>query len=175
MMPEEDCIMKNNTHKTLIDEKTMESIEKNLDEMREKISPHVTPLTPRQRMKMPKMARKTREFVDKCYEYALKNPEFRPTGLKIDEFETDYKGSHNMRGAINKATQLKEDMADTQLLAGSEAYQTALLFYNYVKLLASTNVSGAKAVYEELRKRFPFGRRKKPEAGNAPQTDEKAV
>jgi hypothetical protein len=111
--------------------------------------------------------------VDKCYEFALKNPEFRPTGLKMDEFETDYMGSHNLRSAVSKATQLKEVLADTQLCAGSEAYQTALVFYSYVKLLATTNVSGAKAVYEELRKRFPHGRRKRPE-GDAVQTDEAA-
>jgi hypothetical protein len=50
--------------------------------------------------------------------------------------------------------QLKENIDDTELIAGSEAYQEALMFYNNVKLSAGQDVPGAKAVYEELKKRF---------------------
>jgi hypothetical protein len=39
-------------------------------------------------------------------------------------------------------------------VADSEAYQTSLVFYNAMKLLAFQDVSGAKAVYEELKKFF---------------------
>jgi hypothetical protein len=49
------------------------------------------------------------------------------------------------------------------LLAGSEAYQAALSFYNYVKVLAAQDVPNAKAVYEELKKRFPHARHKSAE------------
>jgi hypothetical protein len=41
------------------------------------------------------------------------------------------------------------------MTAGSEAYQAALIFYNSVKIAASQGIPGAKAVYEELKKRFP--------------------
>jgi hypothetical protein len=41
------------------------------------------------------------------------------------------------------------------LLAGSEAYQSSLAFYSYIKLLASQDVPRAKAICEELKKRFP--------------------
>jgi hypothetical protein len=40
------------------------------------------------------------------------------------------------------------------MTAGSEAFQSALLFYNSVKVAASQNISGAKAVHEELKKLF---------------------
>jgi hypothetical protein len=45
---------------------------------------------------------------------------------------------------------------------GSEAYQAALSFYDYVKLLAAQDVPNAKAVYEELKKRFPKVHRRRP-------------
>lgn len=46
------------------------------------------------------------------------------------------------------------------MTAGSEAYQAALVFYKSVKMAAAQDVPGAKAVYEELKTRFPGGKRK---------------
>jgi len=54
------------------------------------------------------------------------------------------------------------------MTAGSEAYQAALIFYNSAKIASSQNISGAKAVYEELKKRFPGGRRQ-PETPDSGQ------
>jgi hypothetical protein len=45
------------------------------------------------------------------------------------------------------------------MTAGSEAYQSALLFYNSVKAAASNGIKGAKAVHEELKRRFPGTKR----------------
>jgi hypothetical protein len=41
------------------------------------------------------------------------------------------------------------------MTAGSEAYQAALVFYKSVKMAAAQDIPGAKAVYEELKTRFP--------------------
>ena len=60
--------------------------------------------------------------------------------------------------------QLEEGVSDTQTTAGSEAYQSALVFYNSAKLAASQGINGAKAVYEELKKRFPQRKQKRVEA-----------
>jgi hypothetical protein len=51
------------------------------------------------------------------------------------------------------------------MTAGSEAYQAAPVFYQSVKSAAAQDAPGAKAVYEELRTRFPGGKRKTGEAG----------
>jgi TolA-binding protein len=55
---------------------------------------------------------------------------------------------------------LKKNSSDTEMTAGSEAYQAALVFYKSVKMAAAQDVPGAKAVYEELKTRFPGGKRK---------------
>jgi hypothetical protein len=47
------------------------------------------------------------------------------------------------------------------MVAGSEAYQSALIFYYSVKMAARQDSPGAKAVYEEVKKRCPGGKRKK--------------
>jgi hypothetical protein len=41
-----------------------------------------------------------------------------------------------------------------------EAYQAVLVFYKSVKIAAAQDIPGAKAVYEELKTRFPGGKRK---------------
>jgi hypothetical protein len=46
------------------------------------------------------------------------------------------------------------------MVAGSEAYQTALLFYNSVKTAAAQDIPGAKEIYEELKARFPSRKHK---------------
>jgi hypothetical protein len=51
--------------------------------------------------------------------------------------------------------QLHENVDDTVMVAGSEAYQSALVSYNSVKMAAHQDIPNAKAVYEELKKRFP--------------------
>jgi hypothetical protein len=60
----------------------------------------------------------------------------------------------------NTATQLMENIDDTAMCAGSESYQAVLVFYNAAKQAASNDVPGAKAIYEEHRKRFPGGKRR---------------
>jgi hypothetical protein len=49
------------------------------------------------------------------------------------------------------------------MVAGSEAYQAALVFYKSVKVAAAQDIPGAKAVYDELKTRFPGGKRKSGE------------
>ena len=44
--------------------------------------------------------------------------------------------------------------------AGHEAYESALAFYNAVKVAARNNVPGAKVIYEDLSQRFPGAGRK---------------
>jgi hypothetical protein len=46
------------------------------------------------------------------------------------------------------------------MIAGSEAYQAALVFYKSVKMAAAQDIPGTKAVYDELKIRFPGGKRR---------------
>jgi hypothetical protein len=65
--------------------------------------------------------------------------------------------------------QLEETIDDTEMVAGSEAYQAALVFYKSVKMAVAQDIPGTKAVYKELKTRFPQrgGRR---EAGGSGET-----
>jgi hypothetical protein len=55
---------------------------------------------------------------------------------------------------LQLAEPLCDNLRDTQMLAGSEAYTAALAYYNSVKQAAKMNVPNAKTIQEELGKRF---------------------
>jgi hypothetical protein len=167
--------MKANSHSKSVQEEKLGKIVKGLEDLREEVSTYVTPLTPKERKVLPKMGEKTLAFVEKCFEFSKSNPELCPGFFDKEAFEVDFKDARGLYGAVNMATQLKENLADTQMSAGSEAFQTALLFYNSAKMATANNVAGAKAVYEELRKRFPYRRRRKPAEEKAPAQAEEAT
>jgi hypothetical protein len=56
-----------------------------------------------------------------------------------------------------------DNLRDTQMLAGSDAYTAALAYYNSVKQAAKMNVPNAKTIQEELGKRFERGAYKRGE------------
>ena len=49
---------------------------------------------------------------------------------------------------------LHDGLDDTTMEAGAESYANSLSYYNSVKQAAKMNVPGAKAIYDDLKKRF---------------------
>jgi hypothetical protein len=148
-------------HLQAIPPEVMQELKRKTQELNELLRPYALALTPKERHDIPKMGEKTVSFVEKALGFASENTELCPPYLSIANFEVDLSDALGLRVASNTTTQVLETISDIELLAGSEAFQAALAFYNYVKLLASQDVPRAKAIYEELKKRFPFVRRKK--------------
>jgi hypothetical protein len=112
------------------------------------------------RQAIPKMGDKSVAFVNKNLEYAKQNPKVVPSFLDLIEFEKDALAVDNLKRVLIPLQQLVEKLEDTILLAGSEAYTAALIFYYAVKGAAKAGEPGMKTVYEDLQSRFP-GRGKK--------------
>jgi hypothetical protein len=132
--------------------------------------PYVTSLTPAERRTIAKMGEKTLSFVEKAHEAAVENPNLVPPFLDMAAFDIDFADAHNLWSLHLATNQLHENVDDTTMVAGSEAYQFALIFYNSVKMAARQDIPGAKAIYGELRKRFPGPKRKS--AGDDETNDE---
>jgi hypothetical protein len=79
----------------------------------------------------------------------VQNPNLVPPFLHIDLADI-----HNLWSLFLLTQQLRENVDNITMIADSEAYQTALVFYNSVKMAARQDISGAKAIYEELKKHF---------------------
>jgi hypothetical protein len=110
---------------------------------------------------MLKMGDKTVSFVEKTLDYVRSNPEFVPAYMNVYEFEKDTIAVKNLVAMLNPIMQLEQGIDDTEMLAGSESYTAALIYYNSVKQAAKNNVPNAAAIYDDLSKRFDGQGKKK--------------
>ena len=127
------------------------------------LSPYVLALTSEERHDMPKMGDKTLSFVAKAKDYAHHYPHLCPSYLDLAKFDTDMLDAVGLRTVHISAKQLSDNIDDTIMIAGSEAYQAALVFYNAVKAAAALDIPGAKEIYNDLKSRFPKIKRKSEE------------
>jgi hypothetical protein len=94
------------------------------------------------------------DFIDKSYEYALKNPNLPPQYLDMVEFGKDVKLVKQLQVLLQHLVPLVDKLKDTYAIVGSEAYSSARIFYHHVKNAANANIPGASAIAKELAKRF---------------------
>jgi hypothetical protein len=96
-------------------------------------------------------------------DYAHKYPQLCPSYLNLTAFDTDMTDATGLRTVHISDKQLSDGINDTVMVAGSEAYQAALVFYNAVKAAAAQDIPGVKGVYDDLKARFPRVKRKNEE------------
>lgn len=130
----------------------------------ERLQPYLIALTPQQRHDIPKMNDGTFPFVEKSLAYAQSSPQFAPPYMDVEALFMDMKVHGQLTPLLRTVTQLFNGLDDTTMEAGAQSFVNALSYYNSVKLAAKSNVPGAKAIYEDLKKRFER-KSKKPEPG----------
>ena len=126
-----------------------------LNEVRSLLQPYLQALTVDERRHLAKMSDKTLAFVAKVDLYTTSNPEFTPAFMHADELHVDVKVVEALRPILDLCEQLCSNVDDTSMLAGSEAYVAALMYYSSVKLAAKTGQPNAKPIYDDLSVRFP--------------------
>jgi hypothetical protein len=132
----------------------IELVRQKLNEIKFALAPYAVTLTPKERRDKNKMGEKTFTFVEKAHDYAVENPALVPPYLDMQKFNVDFADAHNLWTIRNDSEQVHEMIDDTAMAAGSEALDASLVFYNSTKVATAQDVSGAKAVYDELKKRF---------------------
>jgi hypothetical protein len=138
----------------------MAQAQQKIDEANALLAPYFLPLTPQERLELAKMGDKTLSFVEKANDYVHHYPAFVPSYLNTVAFDTDMTDATGLRVLNTSARQLADNIDDTAMVAGSEAYQASLVFYNAVKAAFAQNIPGAKEVYNDLKNRFPGRKRK---------------
>ena len=85
---------------------------------------------------------------------AANNPHLVPSFVDSTEMRKDLVLYKQLDEVHNLMEQLQEKIRDTQTLAGSEAYSSALMTYRLVQMAAEAGVPGADSAYDQLRQRF---------------------
>jgi hypothetical protein len=120
--------MKENQHIQAIPSTVLTQAQTKIDEAWALLAPYILALTPAERQGMPKMGEKTIGFVEKAYDFARQNHNLVPPYLELDAFGIDFGDAHGLWTLLNSVQQLEEAIDDTEMIAGSEAYQAALVF-----------------------------------------------
>lgn len=118
------------------------------------LKPYLIALTPAERQELPKMSDGTEPFVLKCLDYCQSNPEFGPAFTNFNELKADMKVYEQLIPLYRLVLQFENKLNDTIMQAGAESYVASLSYYNSVKYAAKMNAPGAKAIAEDLSKRF---------------------
>ena len=113
------------------------------------------------------MSDKTQPFVQKTVGYAISNPEFVPFFIDAKDLVIDFGNATALAPVFQLAQQLCNNINDTEMVAGSEAYRSALGVYDGVKLGDKNGIAGARSIREDLRMRFPG--RSKGRGGDEPK------
>lgn len=116
--------------------------------------PFLTGLTTEERRKLAKMNRTNKLFVADAIEVARENPSMLPYYLPVEELVKDYELFQQLNELLLPLEQLFERVRDTQILAGSEAYQTSLVLYKLMRVAAEAGMPGMDTAYAKLRVRF---------------------
>lgn len=143
-----------NTIDYSIPEPVITEVHVKLNEVVQLLKPFLIALTPDERRELPKMSDGTLPFVQKCLDYCRSNPEFVPAFINFNGLTSDMKVFEQLTPIYRLVVQLENKLNDTAMEAGAESFISSLSYYNSVKYAARLDSPGAKAIYEDLKKRF---------------------
>jgi hypothetical protein len=152
-----------NKHFQSIPQEVLDQAIAKMNEANAILKPYILSLTPDERKNILKLGDKSVPFVEKAFGYTQTDPEFIPSFLNVKDFEIDLTDFKKLVGPVSLARQLLYALDDTMMIAGSESYYAGLYYYKNVQQAAAMNIPGAKAIYEDLKKRFPSFTRKADE------------
>lgn len=133
--------------------------QKRLDEVINIVEPYVVALTPSERQTLVKIGAESIKFLELAHTFAVEYPGLFPIFRKAAVFKEEFFTVRELWTFGNKLEQLKSNVSDTEMAAGSHALETALDFSHTVKIAARHDIPGARVIYEELKPRFPSKRR----------------
>jgi len=119
--------------------------------------PMLTGLTVEERVNLPKINVANKAFTEDAINAITNNAEMLPSFLKIEHMQTDLKLFTQIDELTGLVRQLLEKLEDTQMLAGSEAYVSALTGYKLFSAAAEAGIPGSDSIYDSLKERFNNG------------------
>lgn len=116
--------------------------------------PFLIGLTIDERISLPSIDVNNKAFTEDAINAGVNNAALIPSYVSVANMQSDMTLFNQLDEIKILTKQLLEKLEDTQLLAGSEAYVSALTLYKLFGSAADAGVPGADAIYEQLRGRF---------------------
>lgn len=139
-----------------------------IETIRQKL-PFLIDLSPEQRRSLPKMGDKSRAFVGKALAVAQNNSNFLPRSFSVEEMARDVGLTEALQPIMVSLTRLQEQVQDTYIEVGSEAYTAALVVYQYGR--TSGDGESLETLLDDMSQRF--ARKSRNTVSPAPESEEK--
>jgi hypothetical protein len=143
--------MSENRVSATISEADQQAVLAAIETIRQKL-PFLIDLSPEQRRSLPKMGDKSRAFVGKALAVAQHNSNFLPRSFSVEEMERDVKLTESLQPILVSLTRLFEQLDDTFMEVGSEAYAAALVVYQYGR--NSSDGESLETLLDDMGQRF---------------------
>ncbi|NEO43657.1 MAG: hypothetical protein F6K55_05785 [Moorea sp. SIO4A3] len=147
-----------------LSERDIEEIKTALQTIEQKL-PFLINLTIEERRRLFKMGSKSLSFVNNSLTAAQSNPKVLPASFDLEEFARDYELAVSLTDVLFQLRQLTEKVDDTLMAVNSEAMNSGLQVYDYIKT-AAKRTPGLKTIAESLGKRFKVTRNKSAKANS---------
>lgn len=116
--------------------------------------PFLIGLTIEERITMSTIDVANKVFTEDAMVAGLNNSNLLPSYISLSNMQNDLTMFNQLDEIIFAIKQLLEKLEDTQLLAGSEAYATALAIYKLIGSAADAGIPGTDVIIHQLKQRF---------------------
>lgn len=116
--------------------------------------PFLVGLTIDERSSLSKINVSNKAFTDDAISAGVNNASLIPSYLSVTAMQNDMTLFNQLDDLEGIANQLCERIQDTRILAGSEAYMSALALYRLFGSAAEAGVPGADTIVDHLKERF---------------------
>ena len=144
-----------------ISDEDVASVHDAIETLRAKLMPHLKTLNIKDRNKMLKLGDKSVAFVQKSFEYGEQYKNLVPGFLAMDAFGSDIEAIDTLQLMARALAPVSEALEDTLMMAGSEAYEGALMFYQSLKGAVRAKDPDAKMIFDDLSDQFKKASRRK--------------
>lgn len=125
-----------------------------LDALDAALAPLLITLTGKEVQRLPKASDASLPFIQQALDLAEQQPQFAPGYLDVAGLRLDLAAWQQLQTVARRLQPLASNLASTNIKLGSEAYITALAYYNSVQQAAKQGVSGAQDALNVLKNRF---------------------
>lgn len=138
-----------------VTEESVQRVQQALEEIRREL-PFLLQLMGADRPSLINVGENLAPFLEQAYRDAEANPDLVPPSLDMEELERDIALFNQLKRILGPVNELVELLNDTHLAAGSDAFETTIVFYKNVRMAAKLGDEDAQRMLDSLKENLPF-------------------
>ncbi len=143
-----------------IPDQVINDVMSKINDINNLMQPYYQTMSEQEKKHLIKIADESIPFAEQADGFLDTEPKFNPQFINIPETHKDFKNFQKLHPVVEKIQGMEKNFINTLISAGSDAMIQYLAYYNSATEATKRGIPGAKAVYEELSKRWKGRKRK---------------